>query len=96
MANLLSGLTDNFAKGLHKGRSKDCKSGFDYRTAKDKTLTFKYADCKKKYEKKFDEDLAKTFKNTFKFWDEDINKLCLMLGKGFYPYKYMDSWQRFN
>lgn len=36
MANLLSSLTDNFAKGLHKDRSKDCKSGFEYRTAKEK------------------------------------------------------------
>ena len=63
MANLLSSLTDNFAKGLHK-------------------ITFKCADCKKKYEKS-DEDLAKTFKDTFQYCDEDINKFCSMLGKGF-------------
>ena len=27
---------------------------------------------------------------------EDINKFILLLRKGVYPYKYMDSWERFD
>ena len=26
----------------------------------------------------------------------DINKFTLLLRKGFYPYEYMDSWERFD
>ena len=34
--------------------------------------------------------------NNHRFLDGDINKFCLMLRKAVYPYKYMNSWQRFN
>ena len=30
------------------------------------------------------------------FVNGDINKFILLLRKGVYPYKYMDSWERFN
>ena len=31
-----------------------------------------------------------------KFCDGQINKFCLMLWKGVYCYKYIDSWETFN
>ena len=34
----------------------------------------------------------KQFPNTYKF----CNKFILLLRKIFYPYEYMDSWERFN
>ena len=40
--------------------------------------------------------LIKKFPNTYKFWNNYINKFILLLRKGFYPYEYMDSWERFN
>ena len=40
--------------------------------------------------------LIKRFYNTYQLSDNDINKFKSLLGKGVYPYEYMDSWKRFN
>ena len=45
---------------------------------------------------KIDDVLIKRFYNTYQLSDNDINKFKLLLRKGVYPYKYMDSWKRFN
>ena len=92
MASSLSSLTDNLAQGLRKGKREHCKFSLEYMTAEDSLLIFKCMDCNKTYEKEFDEDLLKIFKNTYRFCDRDLNKLFLILGKGFYPYMYMDGW----
>ena len=65
-------------------------------TAKENALGFKFVDWNKNYEKKVSKDLANRFQSTRTFRDGDLNKFCLMLCKGIYPYKYMDSWQRFS
>ena len=36
------------------------------------------------------------FSNTYKFCNDDINKFILLLRRGIYPYKYIDSWKRFD
>ena len=36
------------------------------------------------------------FKDTFKFSNNDINKLILLLRKGYYPYECMDKWKKCN
>ena len=43
---------------------------------------------KKCYEKEINADLMRSVESTYRFY--------LILQKGFYPYKDMDSWQRFN
>ena len=63
---------------------------------KDDQLIFRYFECKNKYEKDFNKDLINRFANTYRFSNEDINKFVLLLRKGVYPYKHMDSWDRFN
>ena len=40
--------------------------------------------------------LTKKFPNVYQLCNEDINKFVLLLRKGFYPYEYVDSWERFN
>ena len=41
-------------------------------------------------------ELSETFPNVYKFCNGDHNKFSLLLRKGVYPYKYIDSWERFN
>ena len=75
---------------------KYCKSYLKYIKTKDKLLIFKCLKCNKSHKKYFNKDLVKRFANTYKFCDENINKLSLMLRKGVYPYECENSWQRFN
>ena len=32
----------------------------------------------------------------YRFCNSDLNRFVLLLQKGFSPYEYMDSWERFN
>ena len=50
----------------------------------------------KKRKKKKKEDLVKRFSNKNKFCCGDINNVYLMLRKGVYLYKCMNSYTRFN
>ena len=42
------------------------------------------------------DELNKKFSNTYQLCNNDRNKFELLLGKGVYPYEYMDSWKRFK
>ena len=57
---------------------------------------YKFLPCNKDYSDKYDEELKKQFKNTFKFSNNNINKFILLLSKGVYPYEYMDEQEKFN
>ena len=45
-------------------------------------MKHKYLSCNKNYSNKLHEELPKRFKNTFKFSNNDINELVLLLAKG--------------
>ena len=52
--------------------------------------------CNKDYSNKIDEELKKRFRNTFKFYNNDINKFILLFKKGVSTYEYMHEWEKFN
>ena len=88
----LSNLVSNLSEGLHNERCIDCKFYLDYMTTKDEQLIFRCFMCKKNSEKNVNKQLIQRFANTYQFCNGDLNKFILLLRKGVYPYKYMDSW----
>ena len=92
----LSSLVDNLSEGVHSKKCADCKSHLDYMLIKIDKLILRFSECKKNYEKEFNKELIKRFKNTFKFCDKDINKFILLLRKRVYPYEYMDNEKKFD
>ena len=75
MVSSSSNLVNNLTKGIHKIKYKDCNCFLEYESVKDNLIKYKCLSCNKDYSNKLDEELKKRFKNTFKFLDNDINKL---------------------
>ena len=50
----------------------------------------------KKCQQKFDAKLKEQFLNTYTFSNCCHNKFILLLQKNFYPYEFMDHWEKFN
>ena len=98
MSTSLSTLVDNSSNRIHdKHKCDSCGYNLEYiRRKKSGKLWLKCFNCKRKSFEEFDEDLKKKFKNTYAFCNGDIDKFMLLLRKGFYPYEYMDDWDRFN
>ena len=92
MSSSLPKLVDNLSEGIHNNKCIDCNSCLDYIKIKNEKLLLKCFNCNNYYKKKFNKDLIKKLKNTYSFCDNDLNKFVLLLRKGVYLYKYMDSW----
>ena len=91
MTTSLSNLVDNLAEVVHGIKCKNCDCFLEYESVKDNFIKFKCLFCNKDFSNKLDEKLKKRFKNTFKFSNNDTNKLILLLRKGVYPYECMDD-----
>ena len=96
MATSLSKLVDNLTDNIHNDKCIKCKSNLCFVRAMNETLLFKCIDCEKEYEKEINKELIERFANTYKFFNNDINKFIMLLRKGIYPYEYMDGWNKFN
>ena len=62
---------------------------------KNDRLTYRCKECKKSYTKLANESI-KNFPTLYKFCNDDLNKVFLLLRKGIYPDEYIDSWERFD
>ena len=106
MSSSLSKLVDNLSEGIHNNKCVDCKSNLEHvriTTArpsslerKNEKLLLKCFNCDSYYKKKFNKDLIKKFKNTYSFFNNDLNKFVLLLRKRVYTYEYADTWERFS
>ena len=96
MANSLSRLVDSLIDNIHNDKCIKCKSNLCFVRAINEKLIFQCIDCEKEYEKDFNNELIQRFANTYKFWDNDLDKFIMLLRKGVYPYEYIDEWDKFN
>ena len=82
MATSLSKLVDNLTDNIRNDKCDKCKSNLCFVNAMNEKLIFKCIDCEKEYEKEFKKELLERFANTYKFCDNDLNKLLILLRKG--------------
>ena len=69
---------------IFKIKCKDCNCFLEPESVKDNSVKYKYLSCNKKISNNIDEELKKRYKNTFKFFNNDINKSILFLREGVY------------
>ena len=100
MSRKVSGLVDN-SSGIYDKECEKCikennimqKCKFiGYRN---NSLHYRCKECNKPYTK-LPNEAIKHFPIFYQFCNGDLEKLFLLLGKGIYPYEYMDSWEKFD
>ena len=92
MSSSLSNLVDNLPERLNCDKCIDYKSYLGYISVKDDQLIFRCFECKKNYKKDFNKKLIIRYANIYEFWNEEINKVVLLLRKGIYPVYFMSTW----
>ena len=83
MCTSLSSLVDNLSDEFHCNKCVECKFSLDYMITRDYQLIFTCFECKKNYQKDFNKDLINRFASTYEFCNKNINRLILLLRKGF-------------
>ena len=83
-ATSLLNLADKLTERIHKIKFKDCDCFLEFESVKDNLIKCKCLSYQKLF--KQNKDLKKRFKNAFKFSNNHINKLILLLRKDVTPY----------
>ena len=79
------------AKNAQKKIKVECKFiGF-----KNNRLHYKCRECNKPYTK-LQNEAIENFLTLYEFCNVDVEKTFLLLGKGNYPYEFMDSWEKLD
>ena len=78
---------DNLMKGIHKTKCKDCDCFFEYESINNDLKKHKCLSCNKDY--------SENLKNKFKFSNNYISELTLLLKQGAYLHEYMYYWEKF-
>ena len=96
MASSLDKLASNLC-GTSGIQCDKCKGNMELiNISGDYIASFGCERCRTKKAKDLGEEVLKrNFKHTGRFWECD-EKSRLMIRKGVYPYKYMDSWKKFE
>ena len=79
MSTSLSKLVNNLSYGVRNDKCTDCKYYFDYMKTKDEKLIFRCFECKKNYEKNFNnKELIERFANIYMNFamERSINLFC--------------------
>ena len=96
IATSLSNFVDNLKEGDHKIKYKDYDCFLEYKIGEDNLIKYNCLSCNKDYPNKINKELKTYSKKTFKFSNNDINEIVLLLRKGIYPFEYMDDWGMFH
>ena len=62
---------------------------------KNNRIIYKCKKCKKERKIPLNK-LFKKLSSVYQFFNGNLNKFVMLLGKGVYPFEYMDSWEKFN
>ena len=74
---------------------KNIKSKFDFIEFKNNRLNYKCKESEKRCYKSINR-LMKKIPSIYQFRNDNLDKFVLLLRKGVYCYKYMDSWKKFH
>ena len=101
MSTSLSELVDNMSEICNSLECKSCiekikiTSECCFVGLKNNRLICKCKECKEEWKRPINE-LIENFPSMHQFCNGNLNKFTMLLRKGFYPYEYMDSWEKFD